>query len=298
MMLTVFGSTALDTIRTPTRLLKDVLGGAATFASISASFFVKPGLIAVVGKDFPNRYHKILAERLDLSGLSIKDGKTFRYSGKYNNTLSLRTTLRTDLNVLKNFKPVVPEEYKKSKFVYLANNDPDQNKSLIKEFDNVKFSMCDTIDFWISTKRASVVKMFKSVDAVVINDEEAKLLTKEFNLVKCAKKIMGWGTKYVIIKKGEHGSLLFFEDVIFPSAAFSLEKVVDPTGAGDSFAGAMMGYLTSKNKTDLATIKKSMIYGNVMGSFAVEGYGPEVLLRIKKSDVKKRVAQYEKMTRF
>ena len=135
--------------------------------------------------------------------------------------------------------------------------------------------MCDTIDFWIATKRASVVKMFKSVDAVVINDEEAKLLTKEFNLVKCAKKIMGWGTKYVIIKKGEHGSLLFFEDVVFPSAAFSLEKVVDPTGAGDSFAGAMMGYLTSKNKTDLATIKKSMIYGNVMGSFAVEGYEPE-----------------------
>ena len=233
-----------------------------------------------------------------MSGLSIKDGKTFRYSGKYNNTLSLRTTLRTDLNVLKNFKPVVPEEYKKSKFVYLANNDPDQNKLLIKEFDNVKFSMCDTIDFWISTKRASVVKMFKSVDAVVINDEEARLLTKEFNLIKCAKKIMGWGTKYVIIKKGEHGSLLFFEDVVFPSAAFSLERVVDPTGAGDSFAGAMMGYLTSKNKTDLATIKKSIIYGNVMGSFAVEGYGPEVLLRIKKSDIKKRVAQYEKMARF
>ena len=228
-MLTVFGSTALDTIRTPTKLLKDVLGGAATFASISASFFVKPGLIAVVGKDFPNKYHKILAKRLDLRGLSIKDGKTFRYSGKYNNTLSLRTTLRTDLNVLKNFKPIVPEEYKKSKFVYLANNDPDQNKSLIKEFDNVKFSMCDTIDFWISTKRASVVKMFKSVDAVVINDEEARLLTKEFNLIKCAKKIMGWGTKYVIIKKGEHGSLLFFEDVVFPSAAFSLERVVDPT---------------------------------------------------------------------
>jgi len=182
--------------------------------------------------------------------------------------------------------------------VYLANNDPDQNRSLIKEFDNVKFSMCDTIDFWISTKRASVVKMFKSVDAVVINDEEAKLLTKEFNLIKCAKKIMGWGAKYVIIKKGEHGSLLFFEDAVFPSAAFSLEKIVDPTGAGDSFAGAMMGYLASKNKTDLAAIKKSVINGNVMGSFAVEGYGPEVLLQIKKSDIKKRMTQYEKMTRF
>ena len=297
-MLTIFGSTALDTIRTPTKVLKDVLGGAATFAGISASFFVKPRLIAVVGKDFPKKYHKILAERLDVNGLSIKEGKTFRYSGSYDNTLSLRTTLRTDLNVLKNFKPVVPEDYKKSKFVYLANNDPDQNTSLITEFDNVKFSMCDTIDFWISTKRASVVKMFKSVDAVVINDEEAKLLTKEFNLIKCAKKIMGWGAKYVIIKKGEHGSLLFFEDLIFSSPAVSLENVVDPTGAGDSFAGAMMGYLTSKKKTDLASIKKSVVFGNVMGSFAVEGYGTEGLLRVKKSDIKKRMSQYEKMVSF
>ena len=297
-MLTVFGSVAFDTIGTPTKVLKNVLGGAATFASISASFFVKPGLIAVIGKDFPKEYHKILSKRLDLKGLSIKDGKTFRYSGVYDKTLSSRRTLRTDLNVLKNFKPTVPDIYRKSEFVYLANNDPDQNTSLITEFDNVKFSMCDTIDFWISTKRASVVKMFKSVDAVVINDEEAKLLTKEFNLIKCAKKIMGWGAKYVIIKKGEHGSLMFFEDVIFTSAAFSLEKIVDPTGAGDSFAGAMMGYLASKNKTDLATIKKSVVYGNVMGSFAVEGYGTEVLLRIKKSDIKKRITQYEKMTCF
>ena len=297
-MLTVFGSTALDTIKTPTKMLKDVLGGAATFASISASFFVKPGLIAVVGKDFPKKYHKILAERLNLDGFVIKNGKTFRYSGSYDKTLSLRTTLRTDLNVLKNFKPTVPENYKKSKFVYLANNDPDQNISLIKEFDDVKFSMCDTIDFWISTKRASVIKMFKSVDAVVINDEEAKMLTKESNLIKCAKKIMSWGTRYVVIKKGEHGSLLFFEDAVFPSAAFALEKIVDPTGAGDSFAGAMMGYLASKNKTDLGAIKKAVIYGNVMGSFAVEGYGPEVLLRIKKSEVKKRVMLYKKMASF
>ncbi len=296
-MLTVFGSTALDTIRTPTRVLKDVLGGAATFAGISSSFFVNTGLIAVVGKDFPKKYHKILAGHLNLDGLSVKDGKTFRYDGKYDKTLSSRTTLRTELNVLENFQPTVPEQYKKSQFVYLANNDPDQNVALIKEFDRVKFSMCDTIEFWISTKRESVIKMFKKVDAVVINDEEARLLTKESNLIKCAKRIMGWGTKYVIIKKGQHGSLLFFEDVIFPSAAFPVENVVDPTGAGDSFAGAMIGYLTSKKKMDLAAIKKSTIYGNVMGSFAVQGYGLEGLLRIKKSDIKKRIALYEKITR-
>jgi len=297
-MLTVFGSVAFDTIGTPTKVLKNVLGGAATFASISASFFVKPGLIAVIGKDFPKEYHKILSKRLDLKGLSIKDGKTFRYSGVYDKTLSSRRTLRTDLNVLKNFKPTVPDSYRKSEFVYLANNDPDQNTALIKEFDNVKFSMCDTIDFWISTKRSSVIKMFKQVDAVVINDEEARLLTKEFNLIKCAKKIMNYGPKYVIIKKGEHGSLLFFEDLIFSSPAVSLENVVDPTGAGDSFAGAMMGYLTSKKKTDLASIKKSVVFGNVMGSFTVEGYGTEGLLRVKKSDIKKRMSQYEKMVSF
>ena len=294
----VFGSTALDTIRTPTKVLKDVLGGAATFAGISASFFVNTGLIAVIGKDFPKKYHKILASRLNLDGLSVKNGKTFRYDGKYDETLSTRTTLRTELNVLENFHPVVPEQYKKSQFVYLANNDPDQNVALIKEFDRVKFSMCDTIEFWISTKKASVVKMFKQVDAVVINDEEAKLLTKESNLIKCAKKIMDWGTEYVIIKKGQHGSILFFEDIIFPSVGLPIENVVDPTGAGDSYAGAMIGYLTSKKKTDLATIKKSTIYGNVMGSFAVQGYGLEGLLRINKMDIKKRIALYEKITRF
>jgi len=297
-MLTVFGSTALDTIRTPTKILKNALGGAATFAGISSSFFAKTGLIAVIGKDFPKKYHRILEQYFDLKGLSIKNGKTFRYDGRYNKTFSTRTTLRTDLNVLKNFKPVVPEEYKKSKFVYLANNDPEQNISLIKEFNDVKFSMCDTIDFWINTKRSSVIKMFEEVDAVVINDEEAKLLTKEFNLIKCAKKIMGWGTKYVIIKKAEHGSLLFFEDVIFPSPGFPLENIVDPTGAGDSFAGAMIGYLASKKKTDLSSIKKSIIYGNVMGSFTVQKYGLEGLLKLTKSDIMKRVKQYEKMVSF
>ena len=297
-MLTVFGSTALDTIRTPTKTLKDVLGGAATFAGVSASFFIKTGLIAVVGKDFPKTHHNTLSKYLDLQGFKIENGKTFRYDGKYDETLSNRETLKTELNVLGNFKPEVPEEYKKSKFVYLANNDPEQNASLLKEFDNVKFSMCDTIEFWISTKRDAVKKMIKSVDAVVINDEEAKLLTKEHNLIKCAKKMMSWGASYVIIKKGEHGSLTFFDDVIFPSAGFSLEDVVDPTGAGDSFAGAMIGYLASNNSTSLSTIKKAVVYGNVMGSFAVEKYGLKGLLQLKKSDIFKRIKFYEKMIRF
>ena len=274
------------------------MGGAATFAAISASNFVDTGLIAVVGNDFPKEFQKILSNRLDLKGFTIKEGKTFRYDGKFDNTLSTRETLKTELNVLGDFEPKVPEEYRKSQFVYLANNDPDQNIKVINQFDKIKFSMCDTIDFWISTKRESVIKMIKTVDAVVINDEEAKLLTKEFNLIKCAKKMMGWGAKYVIIKKGEHGSLMFFDDVIFPSAGFSLEDVVDPTGAGDSFAGAMIGYLASRKSTNLSEIKKAVVYGNVLGSFAVEKYGLEGLLRIKKSDISKRVKLYEKMIRF
>ncbi len=297
-MLTVFGSTALDTIRTPTKVLKGVLGGAATFAGISASYFIKTGLIAVVGKDFPKKYYNILAKNLDLRGFKVDNGKTFHYDGSYDKTLSTRTTLKTELNVLGNFKATVPDEYRKSEYVYLANNDPVQNVELIKEFDNVKFSMCDTIEFWIAHKKLSVIKMIKSVDAVVINDEEAKLLTKEHNLIKCAKKMMNWGVKYVVIKKGEHGSLLFYDDVIFPSVAFSLEDIVDHTGAGDSFAGAMIGYLANKRNTNLSTIKKAVIHGNVLGSFAVEKFGLDGILNLKKSQIEKRVKHYEKMVRF
>ncbi|HSF27952.1 MAG TPA: PfkB family carbohydrate kinase [Nitrosopumilaceae archaeon] len=297
-MLTVFGSVALDTIRTPTKVLKGVLGGAATFAAISASFFVKPGLIAVIGQDFPKKYHYILNKFLDLSGLERANGKTFRYDGSYDETLSHRTTNKTELNVLGSFNPIVPDEYKKSEFVYLANNDPVQNTKVIKEFDRIKFSMCDTIDFWISTKRDDVVKMIGLVNSVVINDEEAKLLTKTQNLIKCAKKIMEWGPEYVIIKKGEHGSLLFYEDVVFPSPAFSMENIVDPTGAGDSFAGGMIGYMASKNSKKISTIREAAVYGNIMGSFAVEEYGIDGLSELKKSQIQKRFNQYKKMVRF
>lgn len=297
-MLTVFGSVALDTIRTPSRTIKNVLGGAATFAAISASFFTKPGLIAVVGHDFPRKYQNVLDMFVDATGVVHAKGKTFRYDGSYDYTLSFRTTNKTELNVLKDFKPIVPENYRKSEFVYLANNDPAQNTRIIKEFDKVKFSMCDTIDFWISTKRNDVIKMMGVVDSVVINDEEAKMLTKTHNLIKAARKIMEWGTKYVIIKKGEHGSLLFYDDIVFPSPAFSLENIVDPTGAGDSFAGGMIGYLASKNSTKLSTIKEAAVFGNVMGSFAVERYGIHGLVGLKKSYIQKRFKRYRQMVHF
>jgi len=297
-MLTVFGSVALDTIRTPTRILRNTLGGAATYAAISSSFFGRPGLVAVVGNDFPNRYHTLLNRFADTKGVIYARGRTFRYDGSYDQTLSYRTTNKTELNVLKDFKPVVPQEYRKSQFVYLANNDPIQNTRILKEFDKVKFSMCDTIEFWISTKRNDVIKMMSVVDSVVINDEEAKLLTKTHNLIKAARKIMEWGTKYIIIKKGEHGSLLFYDDMVFPSPAFSIENIVDPTGAGDSFAGGMIGYLSSKHSIKLSTIKEAAVYGNIMGSFAVEKYGVYGITRLKKSNIRERFGYYRKMVHF
>jgi cytidine kinase len=297
-MLTVFGSVALDTIRTPSRVIKNALGGAATYAAVSASFFQKPGLIAVVGHDFPKRYQYILNKFVDTKGMVHANGLTFRYDGSYDLTLSSRTTNKTELNVLKDFKPLIPKDYRRSEFVYLANNDPSQNTKIIKEFDRVKFSMCDTIDFWISTKRSDVIKMMGAVDSVVINDEEAKLLTKTHNLIKAAKKIMEWGTRFVIIKKGEHGSLLFYDDIVFPSPAFSLENIVDPTGAGDSFAGGMIGYMASKNSTKLSTIREAAVYGNVMGSFAVEKYGIAGLVKLRKSHIQNRFRHYRKMVHF
>ncbi|MGI0086961.1 MAG: PfkB family carbohydrate kinase [Nitrosotalea sp.] len=297
-MLTVFGSVAIDTIRTPSRIIKNALGGAATYAAVSACFFQKPCLIAVVGHDFPKNYQAVLNKFVDTKGVVHASGRTFRYDGSYDQTLSSRTTNKTELNVLKDFRPIVPDEYRKSEFVYLANNDPSQNTKIIKEFDRVKFSMCDTIDFWISTKRNDVIKMMGAVDSVVINDEEAKLLTKTHNLIKAAKKIMEWGTRFVIIKKGEHGSLLFYDDIVFPSPAFSLENIVDPTGAGDSFAGGMIGYMASKNSTKLSTIREAAVYGNVMGSFAVEKYGIAGLLNLRKSRIQNRFKRYRKMVHF
>ncbi len=302
-MLVVFGSVALDTTRTPKKTLKDKLGGASTFAAISASSFTKTGLVAVVGSDLPQKDYQTLASRVMVDGLVKKPGKTFRYDCKYDKTLSVRTTLKTQLNVLEGFKPTLPETYASSKYVYLANSDPDQNLEMLGKFTNkVRFSMCDTIDFWIKTKRASVIKIIKKVDAAIMNDEEAILLAKgEHNLLKCAKKIRAeTGVKYLIIKKGPHGSLLFYGDndavVVVAAPAYTLEGVVDPTGAGDAFAGAVMGYLANLNKpkVSIGDLRRSLVYGNVMGSFTVEGYGLDGLLKATNSpkSIEKRAKMY------
>ena len=256
-MLTVFGSIALDTIRTPSRILRGSLGGAASFAAISASSFHETGLVGVVGHDFPTKYQKLLAGKVDLSGLVRKEGKTFRYEGQYSSDLSSRKDIKAELNVLEGFSPELPSIYKKSKFVYLANNDPDQNIRLLKQFDRVKFSACDTISYWIAHKKRSVVRMISNTDATIINDEEARMLTGQHNLVRCARQIARWGARLVVIKKAEHGALLYYDGEAHPIPGVPIEKVLDPTGAGDAFAGALMGYMASTESTSMRRAREA-----------------------------------------
>jgi sugar/nucleoside kinase (ribokinase family) len=300
-LLTVFGTVALDTTRTPFRTETRILGGAATFASVSSSVFAQTSIVAVVGSDMPAKHIKALRSKgIDTKGIvTVKGGKTFHYDSSFDYDLSNRTTNKTELGVVAGFDPVIPEEYAKSDYVYLANNDPKQNIKILRHFQGPKLVVCDTIEFWINGSRDDVVKMVGMADGVVVNDNEARLLCKESNLAKCAKKIMSWGSKFTIIKKGEHGAILFTNDSqVFPAAAFFLDEIVDPTGAGDSFAGGFLGHIARKNRSDFATMKEAVIYGNVMGSFAVEDFGIKRLLAITKDEVEERYNKYRNLVQF
>jgi len=300
-LLTVFGTVALDTTRTPFRTETRILGGAATFASVSSSMFAQTSIVAVVGSDMPTDHIGALRSKgIDTKGIvTVQGGKTFHYDSSFDYDLSNRTTNKTELGVVAGFDPVIPEEYAKSDYVYLANNDPKQNIKILQHFQNPKLVVCDTIEFWINGSRDDVVRMIGMADGVVINDNEARLLCKEANLAKCAKQIMSLGSKFAIIKKGEHGAILFTNDnQVFPAAAFFLDEIVDPTGAGDSFAGGFLGHLARKNKSDFATMKEAVIYGNVMGSFAVEDFGIKRLLAITKDEVEERYRKYRNLVQF
>ena len=300
-MLTVFGTVALDTTRTPFRTETRILGGAATFASVSSSMFVPTSIVAAVGSDMPAEHIKALSLKgIDTKGIIIIQGsKTFHYDSSFDYDLSNRTTNKTELGVIAGFDPVIPEEYIKSDYVYLANNDPKQNIKILRHFQNPRLVVCDTIEFWINGSRNDVVKMIEMTDGVVINDNEARLLCKEANLATCAKKIMSWGSKFAIIKKGENGAILFSkEGLVFPAAAFFLDEIVDPTGAGDSFAGGFLGHIARRGVMNFATMKEAVIYGNVMGSFAVEDFGIKRLLSITKDDVEDRYGKYCKLVQF
>jgi sugar/nucleoside kinase (ribokinase family) len=300
-LLTVFGTVALDTTRTPFRTETRILGGAATIASVSSSMFAPTSIVAAVGSDIPAEHIRALSSKgIDTKGIIIIQGsKTFHYDSSFDYDLSNRTTNKTELGVIAGFDPVIPEEYIKSDYVYLANNDPKQNIKILRYFQNPRLVVCDTIEFWINGSRDDVVKMIEMTDGVVINDNEARLLCKEANLAKCAKKIMSWGSKFAIIKKGENGAILFTkEGLVFPAAAFFLDEIVDPTGAGDSFAGGFLGHIARKGVMDFATTKEAVIYGNVMGSFAVEDFGIKRLLSITKDDVENRYGKYCNLVQF
>ena len=300
-MLTVFGTVALDTTRTPFRTETRILGGAATFASVSSSMFTPTSIVAAVGSDMPSEHVRALSSKgIDTKGIiTVPEGKTFHYDSSFDYDLSNRITNKTELGVIAGFDPVIPEEYINSDYVYLANNDPQQNIKILRHFQKPRLVVCDTIEFWINGSRNDVIKMIEMTDGVVINDNEARLLCKEANLAKCAKKIMSWGSEFTIIKKGENGAILFTkEGLVFPAAAFFLDEIVDPTGAGDSFAGAFLGHIARKGVTNFTTMKEAVIYGNVMGSFAVEDFGIKRLLSITKDDVDDRYEKYCNLVQF
>ena len=298
-MLAVFGTIALDTTRTPFAIQSKILGGAATFASLSSSFFTQTSIIGIVGSDFPAEYRKVLDKRMDTRGIVRNDnGRCFHYDSTFDYDLSHRTTNKTELNVIADFNPAPPSEYLDTDYLYLANNDPVQNMKLLEYFSNPKLTVCDTIEYWILYRRDEVIKMMRQVNGVIINQEEARLLCKEHNLIKCAKYIMSLGPEFTVIKKGENGALLFFEDLIFPAPAYPLDVVVDPTGAGDSFAGGFMGYIAQQKKKTTNVMKEAVIYGNVMGAFAVQDFGVSALLSLSKSDIQNRYEQYRGMISF
>jgi sugar/nucleoside kinase (ribokinase family) len=299
MRLTVFGSLALDTTRTPFRTEVDIMGGAATYAALASSKFVETDILGVIGSDFPEKYLDILRSKVGTVGLEIKSGKkTFRYDSSFNYDLSHRTTNKTELNVIAEYEPALPNQLKTSQFVYLANNDPIQNIKLLKQFMNPKLVVCDTIEFWIQTKPDAVKKMFGMVHGVIINDQEARMLCGMSNLIKCAKEILSWGPEFVIVKKGEHGSVLVRSDMIFVAPAYPLEEIVDPTGAGDSFAGGFMGHLASIETNGVIELRSAVVYGNVMGSFTVEDFGLNRLLSIDKEEISKRFHLYRTLTQL
>ena len=294
-MLTVFGSVVLDTIHIPAGTYADGLGGSSVYAAISASRFTRPNLVGRGGGDLPESHIKMLDGMMDTEGLGGMDGRTFRYEARYLDNFQTREDIRVEPNVPEGYVPRVPEGYRGSELVYLANEDPAQQLRVLEQFDGPDFVMCDTIGHWILNRRDDVVRVFGSVDAVIINDGEARELTGAYNLVQCARAISEWGAKHVIIKKGEHGSILFSGGQTFPLPAYPLDAVADPTGAGDAFAGAAMGYLASDGRTDLPSLRRACTYGNVMGSFAVERAGTAGLTDLSTGMVEGRVREYRSM---
>ena len=300
--LVIVGTVAFDAIQTPFGKTDKILGGAATFIGLAASQFdIDGAIVSVVGGDFPKEYIDMLKDRgLDISSLEVvENGKTFFWSGKYHNDMNTRDTLATELNVLADFKPVVPESYKDAKVVMLGNLHPLVQLGVIEQM-NVKpdIVILDTMNFWMDSALDDLMKVISKVDVITINDEEARQLTGEYSLVVAAKKIMTMGPEFVVIKKGEHGALLFFEDEMFYAPALPLKEVFDPTGAGDTFAGGFSGYLAKTGDYSFENLKKAIIYGSALASFSVEKFGTERMINLKKEELYERIVLFKNLTQF
>jgi sugar/nucleoside kinase (ribokinase family) len=294
----VIGSVALDSVMTPASRSKEILGGSATYFSISASFFTDVNLVATVGRDFPENYSALIRSfGVNTSGLEIKDGKTFRWEGSYLDDLNNAKTIKTHLNVFSDFRPNIPAAYKNSEYMFLANIDPDLQLFILKNSGNRQFVGCDSMNYWILNKRVSLKKLMKKVSFVFLNDAEAKLFSGESNIIKAGKYLLSLGPKFAIIKRGEYGAVLFTGDaVLLLSPAYLLETVCDPTGAGDTFAGGFIGYLAQCGRINKENVRKALLYGSVMASFAVEDFSVNRFLKLKKKDIEARYRAFRKIT--
>lgn len=302
MSLLTVGSVAFDALETPFGKTDKIIGGAATYITLAASYFTKQNnLVAVVGGDFPQDMIDLLEEHgVDTKGLEIvQDGKTFFWSGKYHEDMNTRDTLITELNVMEHFDPIIPDSYQGTEYLMLGNTVPATQKLVIERLaKRPKLIMLDTMNLWMNIALDDLKSVLKLVDLLTINDEEARLLSGEYSLRKAAKKIMAMGPKTLIIKKGEHGALLFQDDRIFFAPALPLEEVFDPTGAGDSFAGGFIGYLAATDDISFENMKRAIIYGSAMASFCVEKFGTERLVNLSKEEIYARVQEFVKLASF
>jgi sugar/nucleoside kinase (ribokinase family) len=300
MSVLIVGSIALDTVKTPVEEHADLLGGSASYAALSASFFSPVRLVGIVGNDFPASEFDFWEKRkIDTEGVQRVDGKTFRWSGEYAWDLNTRETRSVALNVFEHFKPTLPESYRQSDFVLLANIAPALQAHVLDQMQRPRFVIADTMDLWIETTRPDLDALLPRVDLLILNDSEARELTKETSLIKAGRRIRGFGPNYVAIKKGEHGALLFGEDDFFSCGAYPLEDIHDPTGAGDSFAGGIAGYLAGAVKeVHFADIRKAMIYGSVLASFCVEAFSLDRLRRLTTKEIDQRYETFKLMSQF
>ncbi len=298
--LIVIGTVAIDSVETPFGKRDKVFGGSASYFSYAASFFTPVALVAVVGRDFPEEYRKVLEERpIDLSHLEMIEGRTFAWKGKYESDLNTAKTLDTQLNVLLEFNPKLHFQNRPD-FLFLANVDPVLQSQVLDQLEKprLKFVACDTMNYWIANKRQALLKVLARVDCLILNDAEARELTQETNLIRAAQKVKDLGPDHVIIKKGEHGVLLFYESQFFALPAYPLENVFDPTGAGDTFAGGFMGYLASTGDLSFNNMKKAVAFGSILASFTVEDFGLDALRRIEGQAIKQRLTLFKKISSF